>query len=132
MSSHGTSLPVPDLELTGVASRPNRAYNFRMRALAFALLALYFPTVTYGQAFESLKGGRPPSPPNLDRYVRDSSMLLVLGKALFWDMQVGSDGRTACATCHFHAGADHRAQNQLSNPGGTLESNHQLLWDDFP
>ena len=28
----------------------------------------------------------------------------------------GSDGRTACATCHFHAGADSRSQNQLS-PG---------------
>jgi cytochrome c peroxidase len=39
----------------------------------------------------------------------------VLGKALFWDMQAGSDGQ-ACASCHFHAGADNRARNQLS-PG---------------
>jgi len=38
-----------------------------------------------------------------------------LGKALFWDMQAGSDGQ-ACASCHFQAGADTRAQNQL-NPG---------------
>jgi len=38
-----------------------------------------------------------------------------LGKALFWDMQAGSDGQ-ACASCHFHAGADNRARNQLS-PG---------------
>src|SRR3989304_8647759 len=38
-----------------------------------------------------------------------------LGKALFWDMQVGSDGQ-ACASCHFHAGADNRTKNQLS-PG---------------
>jgi cytochrome c peroxidase len=29
-----------------------------------------------------------------------------LGKALFWDMQVGSDGKTACASCHYRAGAD--------------------------
>ena len=29
-----------------------------------------------------------------------------LGKALFWDMQVGSDGIQACATCHFRAGAE--------------------------
>lgn len=39
-----------------------------------------------------------------------------LGKALFWDMQVGGDGVTACATCHYHAGADHRRNNQMS-PG---------------
>ncbi|MBR9856523.1 MAG: hypothetical protein GYB38_02325 [Gammaproteobacteria bacterium] len=39
-----------------------------------------------------------------------------LGKALFWDMQVGSDGITACASCHYHAGADHRSKNQIS-PG---------------
>ncbi len=42
--------------------------------------------------------------------------LIVLGKALFWDVQVGSDGRTACATCHFHAGADHRVTNQIAGP----------------
>ncbi|NMT64808.1 cytochrome c peroxidase [Marinobacter orientalis] len=42
--------------------------------------------------------------------------LQALGKALFWDMQVGGDGVTACATCHYHAGADHRRNNQLS-PG---------------
>ncbi|WP_344953388.1 hypothetical protein [Zobellella aerophila] len=50
-----------------------------------------------------------------------------LGKALFWDMQVGSDGITACASCHYHAGADHRTKNQIS-PG--LKRNdvaHDLL-----
>jgi len=40
---------------------------------------------------------------------------LVLGKALFWDERVGSEG-IACASCHFHAGADTRLTNQLS-PG---------------
>src|SRR5437773_2891468 len=40
---------------------------------------------------------------------------VVLGKALFWDTQVGSD-RQACASCHSHAGTDNRAKNQL-NPG---------------
>lgn len=38
----------------------------------------------------------------------------VLGKALFWDMQVGSDGVQACASCHFHAGVDNRSRNQLN------------------
>ena len=37
-----------------------------------------------------------------------------LGKALFWDMQVGSDGVQSCGTCHFHAGADNRTKNQLN------------------
>jgi cytochrome c peroxidase len=39
-----------------------------------------------------------------------------LGKALFWDVQVGSDGQTACATCHFKAGTDDRTFNTM-NPG---------------
>jgi len=103
-----------------------------MRRVALSLLLLYFPSVTSGQAFTPLKSVRPPKVPNLDRYVRDPELLIVLGKALFWDMQVGSDNRTACASCHFHAGADHRSQNQLSNPGGPLEPNHQQVWEDFP
>jgi cytochrome c peroxidase len=41
---------------------------------------------------------------------------IALGKALFWDMQVGSDGVQACASCHFHAGADNRTKNQI-DPG---------------
>jgi cytochrome c peroxidase len=40
---------------------------------------------------------------------------IALGKALFWDQAVGSDGQ-ACASCHFHAGADARVTNQI-NPG---------------
>ncbi len=56
-----------------------------------------------------------PEPPNLATYVRDRTKLLQLGKALFWDQQLGSDGQ-ACASCHFHAGADNRSKNQI-NPG---------------
>ena len=40
--------------------------------------------------------------------VRDPQLLAALGKAFFWDQQVGSDGQTACASCHFRAGADAR------------------------
>ncbi len=80
----------------------------------------------------SLKTVPVPRPSNLDHYVRDSQSLLVLGKALFWDTQVGSDSQTACGTCHFHAGADHRAQNQLSNPNGAFTANHRLLLDEYP
>lgn len=44
---------------------------------------------------------------------------IALGKALFWDMKVGSDDIQACASCHFHAGADNREKNTL-NPGANL------------
>ena len=54
--------------------------------------------------------------PNLSEFVRDPATALALGKALFWDMQVGSDGIQACASCHFRAGADPQSKNQVS-PG---------------
>jgi cytochrome c peroxidase len=57
-----------------------------------------------------------PEPENLSEFVSNKDIAILLGKALFWDMQVGSDGIQACASCHFHAGIDSRAQNQLS-PG---------------
>jgi cytochrome c peroxidase len=92
-------------------------------------LALLFGAAAWGQ---SLKQVPIPQPPNLGKYVRSNEALVVLGKALFWDMQTGSDGRVACASCHFHAGADHRAQNQLSNPIGAFPANHTLTPADFP
>lgn len=78
----------------------------------------------------SLKTVTAPAPAGLDRYVKDPAALVVLGKALFWDMQAGSDGHTACATCHFHAGADHRLQHQLS--GADALMNQLLTSADFP
>src|SRR5262249_5401066 len=48
------------------------------------------------------------------------------------DMQTGSDGRLACATCHFHAGADHRIQNQVSDAVTTFSVNQTLTSDAFP
>jgi len=83
-----------------------------------------------------------PDPADLSRYVKDKQAAIALGKALFWDMQVGSDGMTACATCHFRAGADPRSKNQLSpglkrmpNPDLTFKQggpNHQLTGEEFP
>jgi len=63
----------------------------------------------------SLKSVPVPEPSNLSTFVRNKEMLIKLGKALFWDMQIGSDNQ-ACASCHFHAGADDRATGQL-DPG---------------
>ena len=54
--------------------------------------------------------------PSLTNYVKDTAAAIRLGKALFWDMQVGSDGQTACATCHFSSGVDPRLVNTI-NPG---------------
>ena len=78
----------------------------------------------------SLKTVAPPLPTGQDRYVLNQTALVILGKALFWDMQAGSDGKTACATCHFHAGADHRIQHQLSGPDAVM--NQVLTNLDFP
>ena len=88
---------------------------------------------------------RPPS--NLAEFVADKAAAARLGKALFWDMQLGSDGKTACASCHFQAGADPRSKNQVSpglnrmasptsaNPDTTFQvggPNYQFKADDFP
>ncbi|RMH79225.1 MAG: cytochrome C peroxidase, partial [Calditrichaeota bacterium] len=58
-----------------------------------------------------------PEPTNLMDFVKDKDAAIRLGKAFFWDMQVGSDGIQACASCHFHAGADNRFKNQISPHG---------------
>jgi cytochrome c peroxidase len=87
----------------------------------------------------TLKGAPIPEPSNLGQFVRDRDTAIVLGKALFWDMQLGSDGVQACATCHFRAGADPRSRNQVA-PGGAdntdasfdLPPNAQLSPSHFP
>ena len=65
---------------------------------------------------QSLKGVPVPEPPDLGDYVADRQTAIVLGKALFWDVNAGSDETQACASCHFNAGADSRIKNQV-NPG---------------
>ncbi len=60
----------------------------------------------------------PPVPAELAEgagIIQSYPFALALGKAFFWDEQAGSDGQ-ACASCHFHAGADPRLTGQL-NPG---------------
>ncbi len=94
-----------------------------------------------GSRTGSLKDVPVADAPTFDQYVRDRGALLALGKALFWDQQLGSDGQ-ACASCHFHAGADSRSKHQL-NPGSRAvpprtaftaptHANYQLLDGDFP
>jgi cytochrome c peroxidase len=52
----------------------------------------------------------------MEGILADKTAAIELGKALFWDMQAGSDDIQACASCHFNAGADSRANNEV-NPG---------------
>ena len=49
--------------------------------------------ITSGPSDPPLITGVEVAPPtNLDDFVQDETALLKLGKALFWDMQLGSDG----------------------------------------
>lgn len=78
-----------------------------------------------------------PKPDNIEKFIKDKTAAIALGKTLFWDMQVGSDGTQSCASCHFHAGADSRSKNQI-NPGSgntfdiASAPNYQLKPSDFP
>jgi cytochrome c peroxidase len=80
----------------------------------------------------SLKNVALPQFTNASKYVKDQNALVILGKAFFWDMQTGSDGRQACATCHFHGGADHRIQNQIDNTVAPFAVNQILSSGEFP
>ena len=91
----------------------------RWRAAVFTAAALALGTWTLTTTAqvaevpkpEGLKGIAVPEPSNLAQFVSNKAAAVRLGKALFWDTQLGSDGKTACASCHFHAGADNRTRN---------------------
>ncbi len=87
------------------------------------------------QPLGSLKSVAIPEPSNLGEFVKNKTAAIELGKSLFWDMQVGSDGLQSCASCHFHAGTDTRAKNQLHpGPDNIVEAglNYTLKPEDFP
>jgi cytochrome c peroxidase len=69
-----------------------------------------------------------PLPANLSDFVMDRKTAIVLGKALFWDQQAGSDG-LACASCHFHAGADNRIKNQIDPGLRNTDPALQNIWN---
>lgn len=99
-------------------------------------LSLFLATPMAAQDFGPLGSLQTPLPGNLSEFILDESKAIELGKALFWDMQVGSDGLTACASCHFSAGGDTRAVGQ-AHPGalGTFSNlgpNHAFNAEDFP
>jgi cytochrome c peroxidase len=118
-----------------IPAKQRRRLDWALRLAAVGLWSMTTAAQVVPGLVGSLKPVVIPRQPDLDLYVRDPAVLLVLGKALFWDVQVGSDNRTACGTCHFHAGADHRIQNQLASPPDathTVPLNHVLTPADFP
>ena len=66
--------------------------------------------------FTRLRAEGVPQSTQIASVVSNQTIATRMGKALFFEMGVGSDGIQACATCHFHAGADNRIRNQAS-PG---------------
>jgi len=128
-----------------------RQYLLPSLALSLSLI-LAAKAYAHGETPAYLKGVAViPTPGLLDGpnpIVTDKAAAIELGKALFWDTQVGSDGM-ACASCHFHAGADARFKNQLSPgllqkdasarhtfdataSGAVGGTNHTLKQSDFP
>lgn len=133
---------------------PNQYFPI-ISILAATALSLLFPlqeAAAHGSTPPPLTGIKIPNTPGLldgtTPIVVNKNAAIQLGKALFWDASVGSDGM-ACASCHFHAGADGRFINQLSTgklhkrastastfeptaSGGTGGPNYRLTQSDFP
>jgi len=134
------------LPLTRLVSRWSRA--IAIAAIAIAVVIAGHIASAQVAPPPSLKTVKVPEPSNLNDFVKDKVAAVALGKVLFWDMQVGSDGIQSCASCHFHAGADNRSKNQLSpgvlrvnadktpNPDKTFTTpsaaNYQLAAADYP
>ena len=114
-------------------------------ALGILLFAARAPQAVTSLSAMDLRTVAVPGPSQevLNEFIVDKAAAIQLGKALFWDVRVGSDNKTACASCHSSAGADTRIKNQL-DPGllrlpladktfqvGT-GTNYALKESDFP
>lgn len=123
------------------SSPPARRGSWRIAAAiaaaAVAAIAGLAQAQTAVTAPTSLARATRPEPANLGEFVANKGAAIALGKALFWDTRLGSDGKTACASCHFQAGADNRSKNQLS-PGLNKTTfafggpNYKFRTNDFP
>lgn len=118
--------------------------NFKIIAMAFVIhfgmdqaRATIVAPDSAPISHKSLKIVRVPEPININEFVKNKPAAIRLGKALFWEMRVGSDGIQSCASCHFHAGVDNRAKNnvtpgllqpdtsfQIPGPNGTVQAVH--------
>ncbi len=66
---------------------------------------------------------------DLSQIIRNEEAAIALGKSFFWDTQVGSDGQTACASCHFKAGADARPDGSMGVARRVLRHDQDIADD---
>lgn len=108
-----------------------RHVHFYVFGLVTLLISHSVSATGVGPMPISLKHLQVPEVPGLldgaNPIVVDKNAAIALGKALFWDANVGSDGM-ACGSCHFHAGADRRVKNQL-NPGAKSKPLEEQVFD---
>src|SRR5437870_7996640 len=100
----------------GASMRSSTLNRFARMPLASLAVVVLLRASTAVAEVPGAIGTVPVPKPNLAGFVRDEAAAVALGKALFWDMQLGSDGIQSCGACHFHGGADSRLKNQV-NPG---------------
>src|SRR5438034_10684223 len=96
-----------------------RRHPFASAALIFTAIAfgpLSMDAQADGGSGKGGGGAALAAPDRAGTGIINNAAAIRLGKALFWDSQAGGDGQIACATCHFHAGADNRTFNTL-HPG---------------
>ncbi len=115
--------------------QPSHRFFARLLPATFLLTTAFHASgAGFGPMPISLKHLPVPEVPGLlngpDPIVVNKTAAIALGKALFWDTNVGSDGM-ACGSCHFHAGADRRVKNQLS-PGGKSTAAGAMQFDLSP
>ena len=125
---------------------------FQTVALLGLLAGLNGMAFGHSKPAPGLNTVRVPRVPGASAVIVNPAAARILGKALFWDTAVGSDG-SACASCHYHAGSDTRTINQINtgdldanqvlgltfqstksggNPTGGINTNYQLRQADFP
>jgi len=103
-----------------------RRHPFASAALIFTAIAfgpLSMDAQADGGSGKGGGGAALAAPDRAGTGIINNAAAIRLGKALFWDSQSGGDGQIACATCHFHAGADNRTFNTLHpGPDGIFNS----------
>jgi cytochrome c peroxidase len=135
----GLNVHVNELSLVVRADRDTDLGNVLCTLLGEGAYAHFDPaelrTATQAAGLNSLTTVSVPAPPSLDQILNSGpaarTSAVQLGKALFWDMQVGSDGMT-CASCHHHAGVDSRIRNQLSPGVQRVDAILQSIFNDTP
>ncbi|MBD0346945.1 MAG: cytochrome C peroxidase, partial [Coleofasciculus sp. Co-bin14] len=79
------------LPLARLVSKWSRGIAIAAIAVA-AVIAGHIASAQIISPPPSLKTVQIPEPSNLGEFVQDEKAAITLGKALFWDMQIGSDG----------------------------------------